>query len=60
MSLTLKQFAEAVNLSPQTVSRYIKEKKLFPRRLPSGRAYFEEIDVESFKKGIFVYGKESS
>ena len=55
--LTLKQFAKEVNLTPQTISRYIRRKLLKPRRLPSGQPYFLPEDVERFKEGQFQFGE---
>ncbi len=54
--MTLKEFASRVNISPQTLSRYIRDRKVTPRRYPSNVPYFTEEDVESFKRGEFHYG----
>jgi predicted site-specific integrase-resolvase len=54
--MTLKEFAKRVNISPQTLSRYIKSGKVTPRRYPSNIPYFLEEDIAAFNHGVFHFG----
>ena len=47
--LNLEDFAKEVDVSYQTIYRYVKSGKLIPRRTLGGKPYFLMADVETFK-----------
>lgn len=47
--IDVEEFARRVELSYQTIYRYVKSGKLVPRRTLGGRAYFLIGDVDVFK-----------
>lgn len=47
--LNLEDFAKEVDVSYQTIYRYVKSGKLVPRRTLGGKPYFLTGDVETFK-----------
>lgn len=46
--IDIEEFARRVNLSYQTIYRYVKSGKLVPRRTLGGRPYFLVGDVEIY------------
>lgn len=48
--LGIEDFAKEVNVSYQTIHRYIKQGKLVPRRTLGGKAYFLTPDVDAYLK----------
>lgn len=49
--MNVRRFAQLVGQSERQVYRWIKAKKLIPRRTPGGRPFFLQDDVDNFLNG---------
>ena len=47
--ISMEDFAKEVEVSYQTIYRYVKSGKLVPRRTLGGKPYFLTVDIATFK-----------